>query len=171
MFMPPNEFKVETTVEADMVTSISLEFVQARHDVIEAFATLEQSIRTAAKRYGAKPVSECASLGQRLDKLGELKPSSKLSKSIHKGLAEQLDAIRPLVPVRNDIVHSHQQIVELDQAVSIYVNVANSDDAYPKVRMLTLAQHHTLVSEVCRHVEGLNPPSRPQPSPGAAGGL
>jgi hypothetical protein len=165
MFMPPNEF----TTAASSTASARSKFVLARNDVIEAFATLEHSIRTAAKRFGAKPVSECASLGQRLDKLGELKPSSKLSKSLHKDLVDQLDAIRLLVPLRNDIVHSHQQIIELDEAVSIYINVANIDEAYPKVRMLTLAQHQVLIAEVYQRADKINQPSPPQPSPGAAG--
>jgi hypothetical protein len=169
---PPSVFSQATrTSPIDADKKVTGNFILLRHDILESFATLEQSIRLAVEQTGVAPASEGAALGQQLEALSKLKPSSSLSKSRCASIKKIIEQAKLLIPVRNDIVHSHQHIANIGEFVAIYRNSSRSKHCYPLARVLTAAQHEALRAAAIQLAEALiNPPSQPQPLPGATTG-
>ncbi len=145
-------------------------FVLARHNVLEAFATLENAVMFASQRFGTPPLSICSSLGQRLDALGKVKASPKLAKAMLPNVLASVERAKVLLGVRNDIVHSHQHVANIGEVTAVYLNTGQSTLAFPSARILTLGQHERLRKEVLELARAINPPSPPQPLPVATAG-
>lgn len=116
-------------------------------------------------------------LGQKLKELAKLKASPTLPKATMTKLAQIVSELEPLLEVRADIVHSLRRIINFDgQTAALYLNASQAAENYPKARVMTLAQHDKLVSEIKRQndaLAALEPkpqPSPPRPAPAAAAG-
>ena len=154
----------------------------ARSHVLDAFADLEYSVIEALKAMHLEPTCSGASLGQKLEKLAGLKPTSKLSKANAKIITDAAIKAQSLNEIRNDIVHSRMRSIANHPEIAIYLNARTINQAYPTGRVMTVDQHAKLAAEVQAITNCLksfrdvsqtvaNPPSPLQPSPGAAAGL
>ena len=86
--------------------------------------------------------------------------------------------VEDLLPLRNDLVHSHLRVALLDQqAVACFWNSRDAQSDKESLRLFTaaglrqLAQSTADLAGAIRESGSPNPPpSPPPPSPGAAGG-
>ena len=155
----------------------TLEWLQARNDILDAFADLETRIAFILKRAkNLPPKGQC--LGQRLEIFRTVKANSEIAAANLARRDTLVNSIAELLPVRADIVHSRMKIHLIDGSpVGIFVNSHDANEKFPQNRLLTLAEMRCLVNSVQELTESLsklskpNPPSSPPPpSPGAAAG-
>jgi len=158
----------------------------ARSEVLDAFAELEGELADLIVLLADKVPNPAGLLGQKLDALATLKPSSSLSKHRHKQITDCVRAAQLLCEIRNDLVHSRMQMMVGELETAVYLNVKKRDEPYPQARILSLANHQQLAAQArditvrfreCRadsksaiNKSTKTPPSPPQPLPAAAAG-
>jgi hypothetical protein len=144
-----------------------------RSRLLDAFADAEAVVAEFA-RTAAKPVSEAASLGQRIQCARTVKPGPALSKERHARIANELDRLSGLLAIRADIVHARLQFGLVDNVpVMIFRNAGSTAADHPQVRMFRAEEFERLLVSVQAVARSLNqavtPPLPPRPVPDAAG--
>lgn len=144
-----------------------------RSRLLDAFADAEAIVAEIARR-APKPVSEAASLSQRIQCARTVAPNPQLSKAGHKALAEQLDQLSNLLAVRADIVHARLQFGQIREVPAIiFRNARNLSQDHAPVRMFRPDELKQLTQDVARVARSLraaiSPPSPRPPAPDAAG--
>ena len=145
-----------------------------RSRLLDAFADAEAIVAEIARR-APKPVSEAASLSQRIQIARTVSPNPRLSKAGHKAIAEQLDQLSGLLAVRADIVHARLQFGQVDAAPAIiFRNSRSMSQDHAPVRMFSSEELRHLTQQVAKIARSLRaaitPPSPPRPEPGEAAG-
>ena len=156
------------------MTSDEQVFHIERSKLLDAFARLESAVVAFIHLNGGDVGCPTKPLGQKLELLAKLKADPRLSKARKSEIEAAIKLFAPHLSVRADIVHSALNVISLEESVAIYRNATEANSQYPSARMLTLEQHRKLALEAAKLTTELtkkpNPPSPPQPSPGAATG-
>ena len=88
--------------------SVKLEWLQARNDILDAFADLEARVAFILKRAGKlPPKGQC--LGQRIEIFRTVKANSEIATANLVKRDTLANSISELLPVRADIVHSKME--------------------------------------------------------------
>lgn len=144
-----------------------------RSRLLDAFADAEAAVAEIARK-APKPVSEAASLSQRIQCARTVAPNPQLSKAGHRAMAEQLDQLAGLLAVRADIVHARLQFGQIGEVPAIiFRNARNLSQDHAPVRMFRPDELKQLTHEVAKITQSLrvaiSPPLPPRPVPDAAG--
>jgi hypothetical protein len=114
------------------------ELTRARSDVLDAFAELEHVVTETALAWAPEAPGKNATLGQKLDKLADIKAGSSLSHDRRKIISEAVAEAQNLCEIRNDVVHSRLRLAVGDPQTCVYLNTRSTD---PVARVMSVQQH------------------------------
>jgi hypothetical protein len=175
MLMQPNAF--DQREQSELATPAKDQFALARVQMIESFVRLEAEVTKIILR--VDPQFEASSpFAGKLSKLKTLRKLEKCSlseKALNRfeGLGQE---IAKQTKFRNDLVHGLMTLVVHEGTTkAAFQNATDLATEFPQftiVGISDLEDGKKYLVNVANQLKQLaNPPSRPQPSPGAAGGL
>ena len=146
----------------------------ARVQFIESFARLEGTIARIIVQHDAF-FDLRAPFGNKLKALSQIK-TPPLTKKAFERFAKIGSELATLAKIRNDLVHGLMSVVTHESVVKgAFQNVADLAVNLPQFTMLSVDDFevgHKKLRHIANELKQLaNPPSPPQPSPGAAAGL
>ena len=145
-----------------------------RSEFIDAFARVEANMSRiiAANDLQFDPK---VPFGNKLKSLGQLKASNRLSKKAIDRFASLPADIATLTRIRNDLGHGLMTLIyRNNEAVAAFHNAADYAVDFPQFTLLSVEDFNTgrkRLLHIANELKQLaNPPSPPQPSPGATTG-
>ena len=145
-----------------------------RSDFLDAFARMEAIISRIIVTNDPQ-FDPRIPFGSKLKVLGQLKASNKLSKKAIDRFVTLPTEIATLTKIRNDLGHGLMSVIyRNNEPVAAFQNAADYAIDFPQYTLLS-AEDFTLgrkrLLQISNELKQLaNPPSPPQPSPGAATG-
>jgi hypothetical protein len=154
--------------------SCSDAFSIRRSEFLDAFARMEATISRIVATNDPH-FDPRIPFGNKLKALGQLKASNRLSKKAIERFATLPADIATLTRIRNDLGHGLMSIVyRNNEAIAALHNAADYAVDFPQFTLLSVEDFNTgrkRLLQLANEIKMLsNPPSQPQPSPGAAAG-
>ena len=168
-----------TTIDLPQnIHDLEIDFYAARSAVLDSFSDVEASLAILWRSTGDVKFTANQSLGQKLEAFKKIALSSSYSKEAQKVALNQLDKLALLLEVRADIVHSKIHILQCyPETYAKFCNSNAANERFPKIRLLSLCDLREIslvTAYIAKRLAALvktNPPSPPQPLPGATGDL
>ena len=157
---------------SELPSSSEFAFVISRSKFLDAYANVEEAVRSRMTKLGLTPGGL---LGQSLELLEKAKPSPLYSKAEHKAVQDAIFQIKPLHKLRCDIVHGRMEIVEMGgRKFACFANPQKRQAFSSVASLISESQFDELIAtldKLTRALTPVSPASSPRPPlQGAAGG-